>query len=129
MPGVARPFTACHELAHQRGVAREDEANFVGWLVCSLSTEPAQRYSGSLLALSYALIAWFQVQPEPARARYLAMDPGVREDLAGLWGFWRARRTAVTDLARDANDLFLRGQGQELGRESYGRMVDQRNGG
>ena len=124
MPNVARPFTTCHEIAHQRGVAREDEANFVGWLVCSLSTEPALRYSGSLLALSYALVAWYQEQPEPALAFYASMDPGVRGDLADLWDFWSARRSTMTDLARGANDLFLRGQGQEHGQRSYGRMVD-----
>ena len=32
LPDWEIPFTACHELAHQRGFAREDEANYVGYL-------------------------------------------------------------------------------------------------
>ena len=33
-PDYTIPYTAAHELAHQRGIAREDEANFVAYLVC-----------------------------------------------------------------------------------------------
>ena len=33
-PDYTIPYTAAHELAHQRGIAREDEANFVAFLVC-----------------------------------------------------------------------------------------------
>lgn len=38
-PDYTTPFTAAHELAHQRGVAREDEASFVAYLVCMASDD------------------------------------------------------------------------------------------
>ena len=33
-PDYTIPYTAAHEMAHQRGIAREDEANFIAVLVC-----------------------------------------------------------------------------------------------
>lgn len=48
-PDYTIPFTAAHELAHQRGIAREDEANFVAFLVCINSDDPYIRYSGSAI--------------------------------------------------------------------------------
>ena len=40
-----------HHKAHQRGYAKEDEANFVGYVICINSTDPPVRYSGYLYGL------------------------------------------------------------------------------
>lgn len=58
-PDYTLPFTAAHELAHQRGIAREDEANFVAFLVCSVSDESYVRYSGYLMMLEYVTNAYY----------------------------------------------------------------------
>ncbi len=39
-----RPFSIAHEMAHQRGFARESEANFVAFLVCTHAADPFVRY-------------------------------------------------------------------------------------
>ena len=39
-PDYTIPFTAAHEMAHQRGIAREDEANFIAFLVCRTARIP-----------------------------------------------------------------------------------------
>ncbi|MGH9799392.1 MAG: DUF3810 family protein, partial [Blastocatellia bacterium] len=44
------PFAIAHAKAHQRGFAREDEANFIAFLVCIKSNESYVRYSGFLHA-------------------------------------------------------------------------------
>ena len=54
-PDYMLPYTAAHELAHQRGIAREDEANFMAFLVCIESDDPYIRYSGYANVLSYVL--------------------------------------------------------------------------
>ena len=57
-PAVFLPVTIAHELAHQRGVAPEQEANFVGVMAATASGRAAYRYSGWLfgyLHLSNAL--------------------------------------------------------------------------
>ena len=48
MPDYTLPFTAAHEFAHQRGVAREDEANFIAYIACINSDDPYIKYSGAL---------------------------------------------------------------------------------
>lgn len=45
------PFQVAHIKAHQRGFAREDEANFIAFVVCIKSNEPYVRYSGYLHGL------------------------------------------------------------------------------
>lgn len=45
MPVFLRPFTACHEMAHQMGYNREDEANFVGYIAATGSSDKLLQYS------------------------------------------------------------------------------------
>ncbi len=68
-PDYTLPFTAAHELAHQRGIAREDEANFVAFLVCSSSEDSYIRYSAYLMMLEYVTNAYYR-----AVAGYKAYD-------------------------------------------------------
>lgn len=51
IPAFDLPMVIAHHKAHQRGYAREDEANFIGYIVCVNSTEPYVRYSGYLYGL------------------------------------------------------------------------------
>lgn len=64
VPLALLPFTACHEQAHQRGIAGEDEANFVAWLVCDASGDPLLQYSAHFAVLLYALNALAKTDPE-----------------------------------------------------------------
>jgi hypothetical protein len=45
---IELPFAIARAKAYQRGYAREDEANFVAFLVCTTSASPVVRYSGYL---------------------------------------------------------------------------------
>jgi hypothetical protein len=54
VPRVLVPFIACHEIAHQLGYASESEANFVGYLAASASSDPYFRYSVYLDMFIYA---------------------------------------------------------------------------
>ncbi len=51
IPTYDLPMAIAHHKAHQRGYAREDEANFIGYIVCINSTDPYVRYSGYLYGL------------------------------------------------------------------------------
>jgi hypothetical protein len=119
------PFTAAHELAHYRGFAREDEANFIAWQVLRRCPEPALAYSGTLAAAAHLLAQLGRDDPAALEALRGRLHADVAADLEANRAFWRARRTpVVTDLARSSNDAYLRSQGQPEGLRSYGRMVD-----
>ena len=45
VPVFVLPFTTCHEMGHQLGYAKENEANFAGYLSAKSSADPAFTYS------------------------------------------------------------------------------------
>ncbi len=47
------PHVVAHEYAHLKGYIYESEANFMSYLACTRSDDPAVRYSGYLCVLSY----------------------------------------------------------------------------
>ncbi|MDP3447972.1 MAG: DUF3810 domain-containing protein, partial [Eubacteriales bacterium] len=59
---------AAHEMAHQTGIASENEAEFVGYLACLRSNDANVRYSG----LAYALIVSGNALFDADITRYLA---------------------------------------------------------
>ncbi len=63
VPAPDLPFAACHEIAHQRGFAREDEANYLGYLACRLHPDADFRYSALLNASVYVQHALYRVRP------------------------------------------------------------------
>lgn len=124
MPDWPIPFTACHEMAHQRGFAREDEANFIAWLVCTAHPDPDFQYSGTLSAM---IRVGSQLRQRDA-ARYQeitsGIDAAVRRDLAALQEFWSRYSGVVEQVSRQVNDAYLKANRQRDGIQSYGRMVD-----
>lgn len=125
MPDAAIPFVMAHEMAHQRGVAREDEANFAAWLACRESGMAAARYSASLSAYSSFLGALREAAPDSARALNQGLlDPGPSADRLAIWNFWKRYEGPGNDLAEAVNDTYLKGNAQPEGVRTYGRMVD-----
>lgn len=46
LPEFMLPFVICHEMAHQSGIAAEDDANLLSYALCTISDDSAFRYSG-----------------------------------------------------------------------------------
>ena len=124
VPDVELPFSAAHEVAHQRGFAREDEANYIGYLACRLHPDPDFRYAGLLAASHYVLAALHLVDPEAAAKVRARRSAAVLRDEAALWAFTLRYRGRASEVGRRVNDAYLKTQGQAEGVRSYGRMVD-----
>ncbi len=124
MPAVEIPFTALHEMAHQRGIAREDEANAVAWFASRAHPDPEHRYSGAVQAYLYASNALYGSDPDAWAAIREQLSPGVQRDLAGQAAYWRQFDSVVDKVAEKANDVWLKSNGETDGVKSYGRMVD-----
>ena len=118
------PFTICHELAHQLGYSREDEASFIAWIACAYSPFEDYRYSGSIMALVNLLNA-LQGRDAAAWGRIRGMcSPAVNRDLNAMGQYWQLYEGPVSDISESINDTFLRANQQAGGVQSYGRMVD-----
>jgi hypothetical protein len=124
VPDPDLPFAVCHEIAHQRGFAREDEANYLGYLACRLHPDPDFRYSALLNASVYVQHALFRVRRSAAADIEKIRSPGVLRDLAALQAWSDRYRGPARDAAERVNDAYLKTQGQKAGIQSYGRVVD-----
>lgn len=124
IPKYSIPSTMCHELSHLRGYMREDEANFLGYLVCNKSDDPDFRYSGNMLAFIHASNALYAADQTAANAVYARLSDGVKRDLTYNSAYWRQFEGPVANAADKMNDQYLKANRQEDGIKSYGRMVD-----
>ncbi len=124
-PDYSLPFTAAHELAHQRGIAREDEANFVAFLVCKASDDPYIRYSGYVQILEYVMNSLYSASPDAYNRFYATLDRKlVYEFYASSRFFDQYRDNVAADVSGAVNNSYLQMQGQTAGSRSYGLVVD-----
>lgn len=124
-PDYTVPYTAAHELAHQRGIAREDEANFIAFLVCMESEDPYIRYSAILNLYEYVASALYKADRDLYYQSYLALPADVRaEEVAYSRFFDRFRDNVAADISEATNNSYLQSQGESQGTRSYGMVVD-----
>lgn len=119
------PATIAHEMSHQRMVALEDEANFVGIAACITSDDPVFQYSGYLMGLIHLCNALYPVAPErwyEIAGQYFT--PELSTDWDDNNSYWAQRSSQVEETASELYDTFLKGNDQELGIRSYGACVD-----
>jgi hypothetical protein len=118
------PCTVAHEMAHQRGFAREDEANYIAYLTCSSHPDKDFQYSGVMLALIYSTNALASVDRESYKQLAKEYSAGVKRDLQYDYEFWQKYEGKVEEISNNVNNTYLKSNGQQDGVRSYGRMVD-----
>ena len=124
-PDYTIPYTAAHELAHQRGIAREDEANFVAFLVCMESDDPYIRYSAYLNVYEYVLSALASANRDLYLQSYAALPKEViAEEIAYSKFYDKYRENVVADVSQSVNNSYLQSQGAQEGTKSYNLVVD-----
>ena len=123
-PDYVCVYSAAHEMAHQRGVAREDEANFVAFLVCISSEDPYLRYSGYLSMYSYLSSALGKADAALRQNAAARLCDEARGELFAYSAFFDAyRESTAAKVADTVNDTYLKGQGT-VGAASYGMVAD-----
>lgn len=124
-PACLVPATIAHEMAHQRMVASELEANFVGITAAVTSEDPVFQYSGYLMGLIQLSNALYSSAPD---VWYAIADRWFTPELSTDWNdnnaYWAALQSPVEETAEEVYDSFLKGNDQPLGILSYGACVD-----
>ena len=124
-PDYTLPFTAAHELAHQRGFAREKEANFIAFLVCINSEHPYTRYSGYVNMVEYLSNALYSADRTLWEEVFYSLDLRIRYEMQAYNDFYdKYRESVAADVSNAVNDTYLKVQGQTEGTKSYGLVVD-----
>ena len=124
VPDSTLLFTTMHEMAHQRGYASENEANFIAFITCIHHTDTDFIYSGYLSALRYTNIALSKVNHQALMTLNEQLNEGVKRDLRYLNEFWAQYEGKVEKTFNTMNQTYLTLNGVSDGVQSYGRVVD-----
>lgn len=102
------PFQIAHIKAHQRGFAREDEANFIAFVVCIKSNEPYVRYSGYLHGLK-VLDFLAKSDLQDVQALRAMIVPGAMADITARETFGaRSKSPVLSGISDSAINIYLR---------------------
>ncbi len=125
--GVAPPIqlgvAIAHEGAHQRGIAPEDEANFIGFVCALMADDPFFRYSARLFAHRQLTREVQRLDVERAQEIIAGRLPGVQRDVVEAARHWERHAGLVADAGRSLNDAYLKTNGVEDGVEAYSRSA------
>lgn len=123
-PDYTIPYTAAHEMAHQRGIAREDEANFMAFLICLESDDPYIRYCGYLNAYEYLASALYRADRELYYKASAHLNAEVKGEMTAYNAFYdKYRDSSIGEVSGTINNSYLQSQGTP-GTVSYGMVVD-----
>ena len=123
-PACLLPATVAHELAHQRGIASEQECNFLAILAATTSDDPVYRYSGCLMAYIHLGNALWRADQELWREIRATIRPEVLADMAYHSAYWDSFEGPVEKVSEKVYDGLLKSYGQADGIQSYGTVVD-----
>lgn len=123
-PDYTLPYSIAHEFAHQRGIARENEANFIAFLVCIRSDDSYIKYSGYLNMLEYVAAALGKTDAELLKSAYSDMDSKIISELLAYSRFYQEHKNVnLSKISSFINDKYLKSQGTE-GIVSYGLATE-----
>jgi hypothetical protein len=117
---LQKPFTLAHEMSHGYGFGDEGTCNFLGYLACLRSKNPAIRYSGYL---SYWRYVFSEVDPEYYLKNRPLIDRGMFNDLEAIRREMKPYFEFIPGFHEVAYDAYLRMQGIRDGIKNYDRMI------
>ncbi|MEP7109846.1 MAG: DUF3810 domain-containing protein [Ferruginibacter sp.] len=123
IPKFLQPYTNCHEIAHQLGYAKENEANFVGYLAAASSKDATFHYSVYLELFLYANSNLFHTDSVAAKAFIKQLLPPVRKDLHEWRKFNLSHRNPVEPVIRWIYGKYLENNQQPTGVLSYDEVT------
>ncbi|HHX62927.1 MAG TPA: DUF3810 domain-containing protein [Epulopiscium sp.] len=123
IPHANIPATMSHEMGHQRGFAREDEANLIAYMACTNSPHPEFQYSGYYLALQYLLGDMHKQDQVLYSQVTLKISDAVKRDMNDEYDYWKSREGKAEEVATTLNDNYLKANNQGAGVQSYNGVV------
>ena len=123
-PACLLPANISHELAHQRGIASEQECNFLAILAATTCDNTAYRYSGYLMGYIHLGNALYRADRERWQAVYALLPEEVIADLRYHSAYWAQFEGKTAEVSKKIYDTTLKGYGQIDGIRSYGTVVD-----
>lgn len=123
LPSTYIPFTLAHEFSHQLGFAREQEANFIGYLSGKNSNNVDLKYSTEYYVLKSLLNSLAEKDPKFVRFVISQYSEGMKRDRFYEKEFNKKHEGYFNDLFEITNNLFLKSNQQD-GSVTYSYFVE-----
>ena len=123
IPRFLHPFIACHEVAHQLGYAKENEASFVGFMAAKASGNALLQYSTYLDLFVHANRNLYYADSVSAKKYRNSLSVAVMADLKTWAEFNRSHRSFIEPLISWIYDKYLKGNRQPEGLLSYDEVT------
>lgn len=113
------PFTIAHELAHTKGIMREDEANQLAFYICLNSDNCFIRYS-SYVCYFYQMRRLTQddLMTKEDQERVIKYDVNYAKTVNYMIKYWKDH-DLLSKIGDFFNDLYIKMNGVEEGTDSY----------
>ena len=123
VPQFLQPYTSCHEIAHQLGYAKENEANFAGYLAAAASPDTLFHYSVYLDLFLYAQRNLYDADSATAKSFGKKLLPEVKADLKEWKDFNSRHKSLLEPLFKWAYGKYLENNQQPSGMLSYDEVT------
>lgn len=123
VPVFLKPFVATHEIAHQLGYAKENEANFVAFLSSRQSADVDVLYSLYYDLYSYALREVYSRDTAAAMGFKKSLHPQVLRDNETFKAYFISTQNSVEPLITRFYDQYLKWNNQREGVQTYNEVV------
>lgn len=113
LPATLIPFTLAHETSHQLGFAREQEANFIGYLVGIQSQNTELKYSTQYYTLKSLLNSIIDEDETFVKTVLEEYSEGMKKDRQNEKEFFTKHESYLNQVFSFTNNLFLKTNQQE----------------
>jgi hypothetical protein len=119
----SRPFNMAHEMSHGYGFTDEGSCNFLAWLACEATENPAIQYSGRLAYWNYIAREFRRAFPEEFRRTWARLPTGMKADLQAAAENWQKYEGRLSRISEKVYSGYLKSQGIAEGILSYNRLI------
>lgn len=122
-PVFMKPFIICHEIGHQLGYAKENEANFVGYLTCKNSGNIDFNYSAYFEMTLYALSDLRHRDSLVMKELKSEWEPRVESDYREYLRYLKKNENPIEPYIMKFYNQFLKLNNQPHGNRTYNEVV------
>lgn len=123
VPAFLQPYITTHEIAHQIGYSKENEANFVGYLAAVNSRDTLFHYSAYLDLFLYANRELYFFDSVSSKNALKLLDPGIKKDIQELRQFNLDHQSFLEPAITWMYGKYLKLNQQPQGMYSYNAVV------
>jgi hypothetical protein len=123
IPPFLQPYVNCHEISHQLGYAKENEASFAGYIVATASGDPLFMYSAYFDLFMYANRNLYRTDSVAAKQFLALLHPAVKKDIETLKAYYKKYENPAEPVFRWIYGKYLEANEQPLGMTTYSEVV------